>query len=378
MWSHHYLLRVDYRSVAILVGLMVASLLVISSATAAHFGDGEDTVFFTPVVISQIKRFLLGIGVYIFCAGADYNKLREWTWIFYLLMLISLVGVFFTDSVARVHRWYKIPILNIGFQPSEYAKLIIVIALSWYLERKKGDQHSLSTVFFAGLIVFIPFVLILKQPDLGSALVLYPVTLVVFYLGGVHEKVGQVMTVVGIVAVTFVLTIFMGVIDHEEFRPVMTRWVKDYQYDRLDPNTHHQKASATAIALGGVAGTGWRKGEYTGGGWLPMPATDSVFPAFGEEFGLIGLLMLILLFYALIYFGYEVTAVAKDHFGRLLSAGVTTYLAIHIIVNIGMMCGCLPITGVPLILITYGGSSIFSSMAALGILQSIYSRRFMF
>ena len=172
--------------------------------------------------------------------------------------------------------------------------------------------------------------------------------------------------------------IFLGVISHEEIRPFTTHFLKDYQFERLNPNTHHQKAAATAIGVGGLLGSGWRKSEFTGGGWLPAPYTDSVFPAFGEEFGFIGLLLLMILFYALIYCSFQVTAVAKDHFGRLLSAGITIYLSMHILINIGMMCDLLPITGVPLILVTYGGSSILSTMTALGILQSIYSRRFMF
>ena len=172
--------------------------------------------------------------------------------------------------------------------------------------------------------------------------------------------------------------IFLGILPHETLRPYATKVLKDYQFDRLNPATHHQKAATTAIALGGLTGTGWRKSEFSGRGWLPAPYTDSVFPSFGEEFGLLGLLLLMVLYYALIYFSFQVTAVAKDPFGRLLSAGVTVYLAMHILVNIGMMCGFLPITGVPLILVTYGGSSILSTMMALGILQSIYSRRFMF
>lgn len=170
----------------------------------------------------------------------------------------------------------------------------------------------------------------------------------------------------------------MNVISHEELRPYATKVLKNYQFDRLDPNTHHQKAAATAIAIGGLTGTGWKKGEYTSRGWLPAAYTDSVFPAFGEEFGFLGLVFLLALLYSLIYFSFQVTAVAKDHFGRLLSAGVAVYLAMHILLNIGMMCGLMPITGVPLILVSYGGSSTLLTMSALGILQSIYSRRFMF
>ncbi len=147
---------------------------------------------------------------------------------------------------------------------------------------------------------------------------------------------------------------------------------------RLNPHTYHQKSAQTAIGLGGWTGSGWRKSTFTGRQWLPAPHTDSVFAAYSEEFGLVGVFFLLLFFFGLLYFSFQVTLVAKDQFGRLLSAGITTYLGAHVIMSMGMMCGYLPITGVPLILVTYGGSSILSTMTALGILQSIYSRRFMF
>ena len=293
-------------------------------------------------------------------------------------MILSLIGLFFTDSIARVNRWYRVPFLNISFQPSEYAKLIVVISLSWFLERTKSDSRSFKTAFFSMIIVGIPFLLILKQPDLGTALVLFPITLVMFYFGDIHPWIIKGMTLMATCILIVVALIFLGVVSHEELRPYATKFLKDYQFDRLDPHTPHQKSAAIAIAVGGLTGTGWRKSEYTSGGWLPAAYTDSVFPAFGEEFGFVGLLIMLALFYALIYFSFQVSVVAKDPFGRLLSAGVTVYLAMHILVNIGMMVGFLPITGVPLVLVTYGGSSTLSTMMALGILQSIYSRRFMF
>jgi rod shape determining protein RodA len=199
-----------------------------------------------------------------------------------------------------------------------------------------------------------------------------------FYFGGVRPVVIKVMTWAGGTLLVIVALIFLGIVSHEDVRPYATVVLKDYQFDRLDPNTHHLKAAVTAIALGGLKGQGWRSSEYARGGWLPAAYTDSVFPAFGEEFGFFGLLLLLVLFYALIYFSFQVTAVATDPFGRLLSAGISVYLAMHILVNIGMMSGFLPITGVPLVLVTYGGSSVLSTMTALGILQSVYSRRFMF
>jgi rod shape determining protein RodA len=154
--------------------------------------------------------------------------------------------------------------------------------------------------------------------------------------------------------------------------------MKEYQYNRLDPNTYHQKASQISIAIGGVTGSGWHKSEFSSRKWLPAAHTDSVFAAFGEEFGLIGVIILLLLFYYLIYLSFQVVGFSKDYFGKLLASGIAVYLAMHIIVNIAMMCGFLPISGVPLLLISYGGSSVVATMAALGILQSIYTRRFMF
>lgn len=378
MWNYRALSQIDFRVIPVILMLMFISLLVVSSFSVEHLPDGIEEGFFTPKAIVQLKRCVLGWGVFLFFAGFDYNKLREWTWLLYAVMLLELFGLFFTSSIVGVHRWYRLPFVNFNVQPSEHAKLVVVIALSWFLERRKQQCSNWSTVFFAGLIVAIPFLLILKQPDLGTALVLFPIALVMFYFGNVHPIVVKGMSWAGGLILLLVALIFLGVLPHEDLRPYATKVLKNYQFDRLDPNTHHQKAAASAIAIGGLMGTGWRKSEYTALGWLPAPYTDSVFASFGEEFGFAGLLFLLVLLYALIYFSFQVTAAAKDDFGRLLSAGVAVYLAMHILMNIGMMCGFLPITGVPLLLVTYGGSSILATMAALGILQSVYSQRFMF
>jgi rod shape determining protein RodA len=378
MWNHRYLTRIDLRIILVVLGLMLIGLLVISSQTANHDSDYLDESFFTPHVINQIERFGIGFAVFLFFAAFDYNKLRELTWVLYAIMIVALVGLFFTDAIQRVNRWYRLPVINITIQPSEIAKLVVVFTLSWFLERRYAEAKRWSTAFLGGLIVGIPFILILKQPDLGTALILFPITLVMFYFGGLHPLIIRLMTAGMAIGAGLVLLFFLGIVDHEEMRPYMNKFLKDYQYERLNPKTMHQKAAATAIAVGGVTGTGWRQSEFSGRGWLPAAHTDSVCPAFGEEFGLVGLTILLILFYALVYFGFQVTAVAKDHFGRLLSAGITVYLAMHILVNIAMMCGLLPITGVPLILVSYGGSSVIATMAALGILQSVYSRRFMF
>ncbi|MCB1115362.1 MAG: rod shape-determining protein RodA [Chlamydiia bacterium] len=377
MWNPQALRHIDFRILPILFGLMVISLLVIASTTSDVQLTGEE-VFFTSSVKNQIQRFGIGILCFLFFAGLDYHKLREWAWILYVGVIVLLLGLFFTEPIQNVHRWYRIPFVGGTLQPSEYAKLALVFTLSWFLEKKGRSVGDWQTVFQAGIIALIPFLLILKQPDLGSALVLFPMTLGMFYFGGVRKGVIKIMSALGIAALVLITLIFTGILDHEEIRPVATKVLKEYQYERFNPNTYHHEAAKTAIALGKYTGSGFKKSLFTGRQFLPAAHTDSVFPAFTEEFGFFGAIVMLCLFFGLIYCSFQVTAAARDHFGRVLSAGIAVYLASHVAVNIGMMCGFLPITGVPLILVTYGGSSVTLTMSAIGILQSIYTRRFMF
>lgn len=375
MWDTKYLRRIDLRLLFVIIALMIISLTILS---ATSYYETQQERLLTPMVRGQIQFFLLGWIVFISCAMLDYQKLREWTWILYIGTLILLIGLFFTSPIQNVHRWYRVPILSFAFQPSEYAKLSVVLALSWYLERKAKEIHHFFPTLCASLIAFIPFLLIVKQPDLGTALVLCPITLIMFYFGNVNRFVFYLATSLATVTLFFVVGIFLGLFSHETLRPYATHIIRDYQFERLNPYTHHQIAAQTAIALGRGRGRGFRKSTFTGRQFLPTPSTDSVFPAFTEEFGMIGAYLLLATYIALIYLAFQVVAVAKDSFGRFLAGGIAVYLAVHVVVNIGMMSGCFPITGVPLLLITYGGTSIISTMTALGILQSIYTRRFMF
>lgn len=363
---------IDLRMVVVIFCIMVMSVFVLSSF------PHEEEGWFSPLVRNQLRGFGLGWAVYILMARLNYQSLRQWTHLLYFLMILSLIGVFFTDSIQRVHRWYKVPFIHMNFQPSESAKLILVITLSWYLERQENKAQTMGTLFGALLITFLPFLLILKQPDLGTALVLTPIACVMFYFGNLHPLVVRIGAFLGFLGLLFVAVLFLKLVPYEQAKPYVTRFIKDYQFERLNPNTHHSKASATAIAIGGMTGVGWGKGGYTKHGWLPAPTTDSIFAAFGEEGGLLGLSFLMILYYALIYYCFQIVAIAPDLFGRLLSAGIGVYAAMHVLVNVGMMCGVLPITGVPLLLMSYGGSSIIFTMTALGLLQSIYRRRFIF
>lgn len=360
----------------VIILLMTISVVVISSMDPSTILVTSSKGLLTNKSIMQIRHFALGWVAFFLCMHLDYHKLRNWAWCLYILMLLSLIGLFFVPAVQNVHRWYKIPLIGLSVQPSEYAKLIVVIMLSYTLDIRKSVISSKTTALLACIIVGIPFVLILKEPDLGTALVLCPVALAIFYLGNIHPVFVKISTIMAGIGMLCSLLIFSGMISHEKVKPYALKVIKEYQYERLSPSNHHQRASLISIGLGGVKGRGWKSGEFAGRGWLPYGYTDSVFSALGEEFGLIGLFFALWMFYCLICFGCRTVAVAVDGFGRLLAAGITVHISMHVLINISMMCGLMPITGVPLVLVSYGGSSVISTMASLGILQSIYSRRF--
>ena len=374
IWDYRALSRIDLRIVPIVLCLMGIGLLVISSMTAV---EGEPDLFWTPTAKSQLRWIFLSIAVFLFAAGFDYRKLRDWSLGLYIVVVLLLVGLFFVSPIQNVHRWYRIPGL-MSIQPSEQAKIILIIVVSWFLERKGRSVGTFSTAMQVGFLAGVPFLLILKQPDLGTALILFPIVLGMCYFAGIHRGIRLFLTGLSLLGFVVVSLLFTGTLSHEKMRPAFTKVLKDYQYERLNPNTYHQRASQIAIAIGGVTGTGWHKSEFSGRKWLPAAHTDSVFAAFAEEFGFLGITFLLFLFYGLIYFSFQVAVVAKDPFGRYLAAGLTMYLAATSLINIAMMCALLPISGVPLLFVTYGGSSLMTTCAGLGLLQSIYTRRFMF
>lgn len=359
-------------------GLMGISLLVISSTTCLGGDLNVDEAFLTPFVKNQLFWFGMGWVLYFCFAALDYRVFKRWAWWLYAFVLCALLGLFFAPAVHNCHRWYPLPGTGILLQPSELAKLAVIALLGLFLESHSHEMQRRSVAAKALGIVLVPFVLILKQPDLGTALVFYPIVLVLFYLAGMRRSIVRMMVGFKIAGLIVASLFFLDILPHEELKPYMTRFLKEYQYERLSADSYHQRAAQTAIALGGWSGTGWRQSEFTGHKWLPAAHTDSVFAAFSEEFGLLGVFLLLLFFFALIYRTFQVAMRAKDPFGRLLAAGIATNLAMHMLVNMGMMCGFLPITGIPLLLISYGGSSVLSTMMSLGVLQSIKSRRFVF
>ncbi len=245
-WDHRTLARIDWRMMPIIGSLMVISLLVISSMTA----EPEES-FWTPLVKSQLRWFLFGWGIFALTAAFDYRKLQSWSVILYAGVILLLLGLYFTAPIQNVHRWYRISSLGINVQPSEYAKLIVAIALAAFWDKEGARAQTLGSAFKAIAIAGIPFLLVLKQPDLGTALILFPISLAMGYFADMHRGTIKILSAIGIIALLVILSFFVGIFSHEEMRPWFTRVMKEYQYDRLNPNTYHQKAAVISIAVGG-------------------------------------------------------------------------------------------------------------------------------
>ncbi|MFZ4673033.1 MAG: FtsW/RodA/SpoVE family cell cycle protein [Chlamydiia bacterium] len=370
-----FIKQLDFKMIMVIFILMCLSLTVISSSTIQQENSPG---FFSSAVIAQLRSYAVGWAAYFFLAWCDYRNIKKSAPIYYTVILILLLGLFFTNPIQNVHRWFRFPFLPFALQPSEFAKVVLMIMLAWYFEDKYHTSKKLSVGLKALGIVFVPFVFVLKQPDLGTALILLPLCYTAFLFAQGHKGIIRWMTIGGVVSVVFVVSIFTGYIPFEKVKGPLSHVLKEYQIERLNPQTYHQKAGQTAIALGGVGGSGFGKSQFTGQEWLPFAHTDSIFPAFTEEFGLIGAGFLFALFFSLIYLSLKIAEEAQDRFGKLYAACTATYIAVHVIVNISMMAGSLPITGVPLILMTYGGSSVVATMMCLGLLQSITVRRFRF
>ena len=294
---------------------------------------------------------------------------------FYVLGLALLVGVaFFGDTSKGATRW-----LNLGFtriQPSEMMKIAVPLMLAWYFQIREGPMRLLDFLV-AVLLVMVPFVLIVRQPDLGTALLVFGVGFCVIYFAGLSFKLLVPVLIAGVVGVGAVVA-YQDKLCDEDFDWVV---LHDYQKHRictlLDPSTDplgkgfHTIQSTIAVGSGGTYGKGYMNGTQTHLDFIPERTTDFIFAVFAEEFGLYGGVMLLLLYAMLLARGLTIAVRAPTHFSRLLAGALTMILFIYVFVNIGMVTGVLPVVGVPLPLLSYGGTALLTMGIACGMLMSI-------
>lgn len=317
----------------------------------------------------QIIWAVAGVVLMALTATIDYSRLWGLTrWLYGINIFLLIVVMKFAPSVKGAQRW-----INFGFfqfQPSEFAKLILIICLAAYLLRRQETIQQLPTLLGSLAYIGIPTLLIFKQPDLGTSLVVMTIWFGMSYIAGAKTK--HLLAIVGIGVALFAAMWRLDVI-------------KPYQKARLivfinpdfDPKEsgYHVIQSRIAVGSGQVWGKGIGHGSQAHGRFIPENHTDFVFTVIGEEGGFFFSTLLVALYGGLLLRGGVVIAQAEDEFGKLLAAGIVSMYAFHIVVNIGMTIGIMPITGVPLPLVSYGGSSLILNMLAIGILLSIGMRR---
>lgn len=348
-----------FLTTVLLLGVGVA---VIHSATC-HLGS------ITNYTARQFMWAGIGIMVLLLVLAVDYKVLNRLAYLFYFINIGLLVFVLVAGkAVLGAQRWLHLGVFS--FQPSELAKVVIIMVLARYLGDRKG-HISLSCLVCTFVFVLIPMILVVQQPDLGTALVMLPILLAVLYIAGVSKKYLVTLVGAGLVVAPFLWFI-----------------LKDYQKSRLlvfvNPNAdplgagYATNQARIAIGSGGFFGKGWLSGTQTQLRFLPENRTDFVFATIGEEFGFIGSVIILGLYAFIIIRGLQTAQQAKDMPGKLLAGGISVMLLMHVFVNVGMALGIMPVVGLPLPLISYGGSCLVTTMLSIGFLINIRMRRFTF
>jgi len=354
----------DWTLLSLLGILSVFSVLEIRSATAMTKFHGFDH--------KQIQFLLLGVVLMFVISLFDYHRLLDVTNWAYAISLISLVAVKVVGTkVLGARRWIKLP-GGIHFQPSEWVKLVLILAVARFFWTRAGRPLTWGDIFKAFALVGLPLLLVLSQPDLGTSLTYVPVLLAGLFLGGITWRQA------GILILTF------GILGGAVLKS--GKVLKPYQIARLtsfmDPDNdpkgsgYQIRQSKIAVGSGGIWGKGTNQGTQTQGDFLPIPYTDFIFAALSEEHGFIGAVLVLLLYFLILMRLIQNAQTAKDLPGTFIIMGVVAVLIFQIAVNVGMVVGLMPVTGIPLPLLSYGGSSVLFTFLALGIVMNIRMRRF--
>jgi rod shape determining protein RodA len=317
----------------------------------------------------QLLWLLVGVIAMFILSAIDYHKLLEnvhWAYIvmFVLLLAVPVIGV----TALGAKRWIRIPGIGL-FQPSEWMKLVLVISLAQYVSTLNTRNVTWKDVIKGGAMVLIPFALVLKQPDLGTSLTYLPALVLLMFLGGMKPKQ------IAVIAIAFCLVLPLA---WHKLKPYQKARLTSFVHPEDDPKgTGYQvQQSLIAVGSGGIWGKGFAKGSQTQGNFLPVTHTDFIFAAFSEEHGFVGAALILLLYFVLLMRLIQNAQTAGDRAGTMLVMGVVAILTFHIMVNVGMVLGMMPVTGIPLPLMSYGGSSVMFTFLALGIVMNVRMRRF--
>jgi len=345
--------------------LVFASFLLVGfgllSIYSSSLGRGDFLNF-----KKQIAFFVIAVFLMFLFSFLNWRVFRENTYlilILYLLSVLSLAGLFFfAPEIRGVQRWYKIGPFSID--PIEFAKIVLIILLAKYFSLRHVEMYRFKHIILSGFYVFIPSVLTFFQPDFGSISILIALWIGILVVSGIKLRHFLILLLCGIILFAFTWSFLM----------------RDYQKERVlsfifptDPlgADWSQNQSKIAIGSGGIFGQGLFKGSQTQHGFLPEPQTDFIFAAFAEETGLIGVSVFLIVFFFLIWRIFIISLKSKSNFPRLFSIGLIVALVSQAFINIGMNLGVLPIIGISLPFLSYGGSNLIAIFISLGILQNI-------
>lgn len=347
--------------------LAVYGLFMVFSATNQGLASlGEDPGFYLK---KQIAFLMLSLIAMIVAASFDYRLVKVYAPIAYGALVLALVLVLtpLGDETAGAQRW--IGVFGFQFQPAELAKLTVVAALAAYLSELR--EVRLDHVWRCALIAGGPMALIFLQPDIGTMMVFGAVLIGLLVVAGARAR--HIAVLVGVAIFGAIVAFNLGI-------------VKDYQINRLrsflDPAADPLRAgynlqqAQIAIGAGGLFGRGYLNGTQTNLDFVPEQHTDFVFTVVGEELGFVGATVLLALYAVLLWRGFRTALMSRDGFGTLLSMGIVTMFAFQVFVNVGMTMGIMPVTGIPLPLVSYGGTSMIVNWLAVGLLLNVHMRRF--
>jgi rod shape determining protein RodA len=357
-----YLRNLDWILIWTVLLLCGIGMVLIASATHGDALVTGHNRFVQRQGLFLLVDVLLAIGI----ISLDYHSLKRVALPLYGFTVLLLLGVmFFGHATLGAQRWIQIgPVM---FQPSEFSKAFMIVCLAAFLDERSEYLEQWKDYLPACLFMLVPFVLVLRQPDLGTALVFAAIAFSMFWVCGFKLKWIGILTGVFVCAA-----------------PVLWRFLHEYQKNRirvfLDPELdpfgagYHVIQSKIAIGSGMLWGKGWLQGTQSQLDFLPENHTDFIFAVAGEEFGFVGAVLILLLYMVLIWRGLTVALNAEDRFGTLLATGITGMYLFHVLVNIGMTIGIMPVTGVPLPFLSYGVSSLTTNMLLAGVLLNINVR----
>ncbi|QGH36445.1 rod shape-determining protein RodA [Gracilibacillus salitolerans] len=367
---------IDYLMLIILIGLLIISLLAVYSGTG-QYTDGQSFYF----ARRQLIWYIISIVIMIAVAYFDYDLLEKWSVYLYILGILLLIYVrFFGIERNGSQRWMDLGFMDL--QPSELMKIFLVIYLA-AIYKKYGTEKlsflkSIPLVLKTVTVLAIPFILILRQPDLGSALLIAVVALGLLFMSNIGNK--MVACIISVITSSALLFVYLFS-QHEEW---ITGFFKPHQlgriYSWINPAEYTMdygyqlRQAMLGIGAGQLTGSGFNQGHQVQSGRVPEAHTDFVFAVIGEEFGFIGASILIVLYFLLIYRMITIALKTDDLFGVYICVGIITLISFQVFQNIAMTIGLMPVTGIALPFISYGGSALITNMLALGLVQSIYAR----